>query len=355
MSHLPFFIPEVPDGAEYCDQRLFFTDDILDSVQVAGLLWAGADLRRICMEPPKPLHADAYRIIDVQYSRHQSKVLNSNCIFKKHRTDHPDFSYYLQHLKDKIDLWRTDEYKNQKLLFYVGCDIWELLHKEKILDAKDVDFVRMAYSSTYSLIGQRWRALAYDRYDYPYIYMDDTDVGDSQSPLPDEVLYRRIQVLKNNPDAHFHFSIVRVRDEWLKQLHFEYDAPRYRHMGILALQWFFNTRSMRLIRGPKRLPFARIVPILSRCTERRENLTTLYDPNRNVYTQIRQLEHPHDFVNSVAFWVFPLLALIQARYDFYDDGIEVLDGLSENHFYRRMLMDLEEMGVHYNRRSIWSG
>lgn len=354
---MSFFIDRVPMGAEYCHSSKFFTKDILDSVQVVGAFWTRQDLRQICMEQPHPLHADSYRIIDVQYSPTRGEVLNSNCIFrwKIEESDTPRFGYYLQHMKDKIDLWRADEYKDQKLLFYVGCDVWDLLHKEKILQAKDIDFVRMAHSSTHSRMGQRWRALAYDRYDYPFVYMDDTDVGDSQAPLPDEVLYRRIQVLKDYPDAHFHFTIARVRDEWLKQLHFEFDSLRYRLMGILSLRMYFNTRSMRLIRGPKRLPFARIVPILSRCTERTENLTTLYDPNRNLYTQVRQLEHPNDFVADVAFWVYSLLPHIRAQYDFYDDGIEVLDGLSNNHFYRRMLNDLEDMGVHYNRRSIWGG
>ena len=297
MFKLPFFIPDIPKSASYVDQEYFFDIDrqvLLSSLQMVDTAFSDLDYA------PNPLFDEFYEIKDVQQAKSKKPVLCSICIFKQQRNYHQKphgFDGYLQGLKERIRLF--SETDDQTLRVYVGDNIWDLLYKEGVLRAKHVDFVRMSCSSNQSHIGLKWRSLAYDDFDYDYVYIDDTDVMSHNTNLS------RISLqigdfehhFNGHPDVHFHSYLAPPHDD--KQgLFYDYltfDKPLFTNaffVGDITNYLAFHT--LDIIRSPKRFPFESIVPLLRLCYPASGTIY-LCDPCREVWTMISSINSRHTF------------------------------------------------------------
>ena len=168
-----FFIDSIPTDAEFCT----FTDFECPSEEIMFLdtRLNNSDLE--CLTPNSH-YTNMFEVKDEIKGRRNAEVLLSLCLyhleFSKNARGRP-FEVYLNGLKQWIDYMESDEGKHEMLRVYVADDCWDLLQKEGIFKHKDFDFVRMQLSSKHSYLGTLWRYLAFDDYNYEYVYIEETD------------------------------------------------------------------------------------------------------------------------------------------------------------------------------------
>ena len=339
----PFFIGSLPPTADYADNRTFFDgderNDLLNRVQIIDPAWSETEFERIRISQPNPRFAKQFEIKDMQLSAVDREILCSICLFRRNLNfEDPVFSYYLNHLKEKIEVFTRSCHAKQKLRVYVGNDIWDLLHKEKVLKAKHVDFVRMSQSSRYSQIGMQWRILAYDDYAYQCVYMDDTDWHDNLEIMDDDEFDRRFPVEVRDK---FHFSLTSFTpfqdhsaDLW--DFHSFHRDVYWDIFYIRNPLNYFLFHDLAIIRGSRRVPFEVIVPFLVEPWTKRGKLYTLFDPARDIWTDVGELVVRHEWVNYLGFWLFYLRKQLALRYWYLIDYYELLNTLDENHFLKRL-------------------
>ena len=185
---MQFLIDEIPSGATYCRRNDFLhafptgndtydIDRLMNGIQIIDTRLTLDEIATIETRSYPACLESFFDIKDIQESKRSGKALCSVSIFKmvdeKSTTD-KSFEVYLNGLKEKIAYFR-EYHPEQKLRVYAGDSVWNLLHKEGILEADDVDFVRMACSSEYTEIGIFWRFLAFNDYGYEYVYINETD------------------------------------------------------------------------------------------------------------------------------------------------------------------------------------
>ena len=340
----PFLIGSIPEDAEYADNNTFIemTKEHFDlNWQIEDPAWSDAELQRINNTPPDRKWADYFEIKDVQMSPVDCEILCSICIFKRDvEVGHGTFPFYVKVLKEKIEQFAQSDHANQKLRVYVGNSAWDTLHTEKILQNKDVDFVRMRSSSSHSILGMQWRILAYDDYDYSYVYLNDThhvpkgeynDVEFKEKVLTDSLL------------DTFHFALVTdppMRDPHLELYNIAYynKPPGFRshYFYVMELNNYLNFNDLKIVRGPMRLPFSDVVRIIAASYERRLNPYTVYDPRYSVWTELGQLPFFLEWTNGLGYWIFFLRRHIKIWYRYIEDYHRLLNELNANHFLKRL-------------------
>ena len=338
---LPFLIEELPIDAEYADNKSFLEItkiDFFQYIQFVDIAWSSARLYQITRSAVDEKWARIFEIKDEQLSPVDHEVLCSICIFKRDiEVGHGTFQFYVDALKERIERFRGDDFTNQKLRVYVGDSAWDTLYSEKILQAKDVDFVRMANSSPYSIMGQQWRILAYNDYDYPYVYMADTPkhTGD----LPDKRLKDKYP--KELLDK-YHFTLTSVEPTMdysvslCDILLFQRNPNRHTHCFFTyELNDYFNFCDLKIIRGPNRLPFPDVVPIIGACYQERRALYKLYDSRYNIWTEMSHLPFWLEWENILGYWILFIRKHITLRYRYLKNYLQLFDRLDDNHFLKR--------------------
>lgn len=249
-------------------------NDFINKVQVIDPRWTQSDLDRVNNAPASRL-AEMFNIRDKIEPSRRGETLCSICLFSWEDTQwaRQPFQEYLDGLKERIRIFR-DELPNQTLRVYVANDIWDILHKEDILAANHVEFIRMTHSSRASRFGMLWRQLAFDDYDYPYVYLEDTDLRENELRITPEILERMFSCEKENFEPHI-VSSLSFNQDLDFNLFYETRTKPTNHNELTLLNgleflWhivgpenYYKTSILTMARGPKRLPFDNIVNIFS--------------------------------------------------------------------------------------------
>ena len=354
----PFFIDQIPLNAEYAHPSHFFyaplpsashsqpipeaawdaKESLKHRVQMVDPAWTDDEFQTIKQIEPDIHIARMFEIKDVQLSPVKKESLCSICLFRREVEidDHLSFLEFVDCLKGRIHQFAQSDYKSQKLRVYIGDDIWDFLHKEKVLEAGHVDFVRMAQSSKHSIIGEQWRILAYDDYDYECVYMTDTD---DHHTIPDKYL-EKLFPREIRDDVHFSLQCVRpFQDPRLAfanfrsiyESHFDWDF----YWVVHPLD-YFNFHDLKIIRGSRRLPFQHLLRFIVAPYARRGTLLKLYDPERNIFSYVGTLANRQEWVNYLGFWIFFLRKQLRVRYRYLIEYQELMYSLAETHFLRRL-------------------
>ena len=272
------------------------------------------------------------------------------------------FSDYLDGLRNRIHHYREVQ-PEQKLRVYVGDDTWDILHKEKILEADDVDFIRMAISGESSIIGLLWRLLAFDDYDYEYVYVEDSD--DRTSLLPDgkrislkpllvtkDILERRMSV----PGGHRPVHVAAALSLSAKDKHGDFFIPVDVDISrsnvptpikqIYAPHTYYEGAILTMTRGSKRLPVRSIVPVLCECLNRQTTYFVYHNPT-NHWTAFNAVCTPLQDTAMDENWLFYMSKLMDIKMWIRPDSMVYVENIfkkyGENNFFQRiheqMMMD----------------
>ena len=341
MMNNPFFISHIPDKAEYV-RRSEFTGQIsdvqefLDHVQVVDVRWDSTPVRE-----PSPEIAKLFRIKDMQLSKVEGDVLCGITIFKmsvdkKDEGQNPDFyDWFLRGLHYRVEQFKTIDYKRQKLQVYVADDVWDILHKEGILQANHVNFIRMATSSDKTYFGQVWRNLVHTELEYPYTYIDDTDVGfvpEAREGFPDIHIEPRLKLLQDT-GCNMYFSVGRRTP-----VYFETKRKMLHQISS------FKTGELSTVRGRTSFLTEDVLLSFSRMYERTDFLCRVYNPLNETWTTITvvpepQLENFH-IGNPVPYcW-----RQLRNCYHIINLAIDFLETKSPLYYFNRMLDQFEAEG-----------
>lgn len=273
-AHLNNLIMEAKDEDAY--------DDFVNNISVIDPRWSASDLQRIQNNVPSTRAREMFEVKDKVESQRQGTALCSICLFDQ--GEHiwsKAYQPYLDGLKLRIETFRN-ELPDQTLRVYVGDSAWDSVYSEGILSVSDVDFYRMSHNSEASFIGMNWRLLAFDDYDYEYVYLEDTDPRVDQStgaPIDElrvnsEILARMFHCGNSDIEPAIVSSLSFSRDlegnlfyetqaheTYATSAETELNGPR-RLCCITNPAHYYRTSILTMARGPRRLPFDNIVPIL---------------------------------------------------------------------------------------------
>ena len=338
----PFLISEVPDGAEFCGRGEFLhafplgsdqfdIDRLLNGLQIVDTRLTTEDLRTIEQVEPRPEYSRFFEIKDKQDSAKRGEALCSLSLFKmdaERGTTGKTFDAYLDGLKAKILHFRHES-PNQKLRVYIGDSAWDEVHKAGCLEADDVDFVRMKESSRRSEIGTFWRFLAFDDYDYLFVYMSETD-GHGKLVDGEWVVDERghwgcdLAFLEDgiSGDMHMATKILPTPAPETRKNSIPEDFPLlfwvedYRLSDPLfmhRLSEYIQSATPEMLRGPERLPFQDISRILCHHLAR-GNERILYHPESNLWTNIRERQPNLNFRYIDDQWLFHLTKVLRVKH-----------------------------------------
>lgn len=367
----PFFIDKLPVNAEYCQRGDFFRefvpgreDEFIYGLQVLDTRVTEKDLVRWGYESPREELARLFEIKDFQESKKSGEALCSLSLFKmagKLSTTFKTFDVYLDGLRMWIEFFRHER-KEQKLRVYVGDQVWDILHKEKILEATDVDFVRMAISSLYTEIGMLWRFLAFDDYRYPYVYIEETDGPVEQrngkwtlvdNPNPNAYTFDRFETKTkiDNEVAHFGTEILCLPPPEDRTDSFPQDCPLMFWVDdsrlsdplfIHRLSEYVQCVTPTLIRSPRRLPFSMTAMLCSHfdCEEQR----VVYHESLNLWTTLRERQSNLNYRYIDHHWLFNLTKILSVKMFFSElhiiDAYPYIQKHGDNWFVKRIYDNL---------------
>ena len=273
-------IDKIPNSSTYAIPFLFFKD--LDSdafskrVQVEDMRWDMARIEQIIQADLENDFGRMLKIKDAQYSQFDREILCSICLYKPEHQFKETWEYYYNYLKNRIHDFANnrEEYGDQKLRCYVGDSCWDILHRDGVLKASHVDFIRMFDSSEYSYVGQTWRALAYDDFDYKCVYVADTDI--------------RLHRYRSSP-----ISEIFPPDEW-HSCNFMALAPLLipdpvwkvysSHHMFSNIARILRLSDVCLFRCSPPIPFLKPAQLLQAVWQSSRQMLKVYDPERDMWT-----------------------------------------------------------------------
>ena len=338
-----FLIDTIPESAVYTMPAIFFngiTDEnaFFDRVQMADLRWTQADIDRIAQSRVSSEFARIFEIKDARYTSADCRILRSICLFKLGKKNN-NFEHYYNGLKDQVSRFESGNRKrnrNQKLRIYVADDCWEDLHQDGILKAQHTDFVRMRSSSPFSTVGTVWRALGYHDTGYEYAYAGDTDTSLDRRELTDSDIFGYF------PDDRYHFVVKQrrfirrdVEDTYTKFYHVLLNIYNTEYIGNYA-----RGSEMRTVRGPVGLPFGDVVPFLESLSAQMGQLHKIYDPERDMWTQVTPVAPWGGWILHMGFMMFYLSKVLQIKIIPYQSLIDSHNSLSDLHFSKRLMREV---------------
>ena len=372
----PFFISQIPNGATYCRRGQLLgetekeTEASLNALQIVDPRW---ELEGLTSYSPRNEIASFFEIKDFQESKRSAEALCSMSLFDMQTQPHrkrKSLKIYLDGLKMWIAFYR-DKLSSQKIRVYVGDNLWDTLHKEGILAADDVDFVRMADSSTHTEIGTFWRFLALDDYDYPYVYIQDIDGegkmvnGEWRAKEIEGRLYKRCLPSNMARKLMDQDGVEMDMAAWVIPFPPEHESregaipdnecplffwvnedrlsdPLFMH----RLSEYFQFMTPTLVRGSRQLPFD-IKSALCRHFET-SGIQILYNPLSHRWTNFRE-RHPNlNFCYIDDHWLLNLTKVCRIKYIFHTADMAVIQQerkrTNDQWFLKRMYDQLESEG-----------
>ena len=304
-------------------------NDFINRVQAVDTRWDEDDLERITETPTWTRAAEMFLIDEKIESKKRGEALCSICLFYQETlpwvaAPRQAFSDYVNGLRKRIEIYRT-ELKNQKLRVYVGKTAWDMIHKEGILEADDVDFFRMKHDSDSCNIGMLWRQLAFDDYDYEYVYLEDTDLrrdGDNnlieELRVTKEILERMFSTGNSGVDPHIVSSLSFDQD---MDATLFYEAMTDKDVNqknetlwcMFSPANYYKSHILTMARGPKRLPFDNIVPILCEVLFNTSDNYQIIDAGNRTISMVRDYLPAVQSCELGETWVFYMSKLMDIK------------------------------------------
>ena len=318
----PFFISHIPASAEFIAPGQFLhLPDAIDKLQVIDSRLSPAVIES---RPPDEL-VEFFRIKDRQLSNKESCVAVCGLtIFKQVLPYRQPFSDYLEGLKAWINFIRSES-PDHLLWVYVGNSAWADLHREGILKAKDVHFIRMQQSSNYSKLGQFWRNLVFSENEAAYRYIRDID------NVPKT--HTEVTKLEKYCETHHHMATLLgdITARWVtypfqlfQKLTVDYVEGSPPHlMGRVSDLFKFAPR--KLCNGSLDIPY-NLGLVFAHCLAIK-NVQTLYHPSLNVYTKIKENRMNLDSITIDEQWIFYVSRFITTKYhvkNSFLDGLRIM-------------------------------
>ena len=376
----PFLIPQIPLGAKYCnrseivhaypDGSGYDMKRLLNEVQIVD-----SRLNSVSDIPEsRPELLELFEIKDFQESSRGADALCSICLFDLERQSpksDKDWNVYLQGLRDWIGFMRS-EMPNQKLRVYIADNVWDILHKEQILKSDDVDFVRMQHSSEKAAIGCLWRYLAFDDYRYEYVYIEDTDERGAyvnNKWMNVERIKSTSYVLQSRlyGGAHIGTALTFVDKEAEffgeeNRSHIDFfewhKIPIYDPVFMCRLTYFCRSCASTMTRGPKRLPFDDIVPMLCYFLDK-GNSQIIYHPQANYWSNFHEIPANMGYNEMDEHFLFHLTKILDVGYWIPPEKMFIAQRLMKHYgedcflarLYRQLISEGNNLGVFYNEGS----
>ena len=280
-------IDKIPDSSTYAIPFLFFKD--LDSdafskrVQVEDIRWDMARIEQIIQADLENDFGKMLKIKDAQYSQVYREILCSICLYKPKYQFKDTWEYYYNYLKNRIHSFANndEEYGNQKLRCYVGDSCWDILHRDGVLKANHVDFIRMFDSSEYSYVGQVWRALAYDDFDYRCVYVADTDIRLQR--------YRSLPISEIFPSNEWHScNFMSVDPLLIPGPVWKVYSWNYMFSSIAQI---LRLSDVCLFRCSPPIPLLKPAQLLQAVWQSSRQMLKVYDPERDMWTYSATASH----------------------------------------------------------------
>ena len=418
-----FLIPSIPKGAAYVDQYSFVecypigknsdgTDRfdlrrLLNEIQVVDPRLSLEELDRI--DPPDPDIASLFDIADMQLSSRGADALCSFSLFKSRGAAGRNkqiygrtWRDYLEGLRRWIHFYRA-HFPNQKVRVYVANDMWDELHKEGLLQSKDVDFVKMVHSDYGTLTGILWRYMAFDDYDYEYVYAEDIDANGEFRNVPIQRLTAPIegpesqwewckwfhknrldglerrfdcgsgdsahlsQIVAIRPNEFGHYSVsedqrntegYNVDKKSLfsdDDYNLDPELPFFIHSGqgtILChdVATFCMSCGHWIARGPRKLPCS-IIPLMCRDLLRNP-MFTVYNRDKHQWSRFSQLERVVQYYGPDDVFPFYLTRILDVKYSFLPNRVSAMREMyrfyGEDCFLLRFYKQLVEEGTYFS-------
>ena len=180
----PFYISQLPAGAEYCSRHGLTEpyapdmDQILNEIQVVDDRWTADDIHRICETPPRPELGAFFEIEDWHETKETYEVLRSMSLFSLSGVAVDKYIDGVEHQVCNIQPNCPD------ILFryYVSGEMWDALAKRGLIGLPGAEFVRMRHSSSYSRMGTFWRFLGLNDNRFKIAFTGDVDDFDDYTP-----------------------------------------------------------------------------------------------------------------------------------------------------------------------------
>ena len=280
-------IDKIPNSSTYAIPFLFFKD--LDSdafskrAQVEDMRWDMARIEQIIQADLENDFGKMLKIKEAQYSQFDREILCSVCLYKPKYQFKDTWEYYYNYLKNRIHDFANnhEEYGDQKLRCYVGDSCWDILHRDGVLEANHVDFIRMFDSSEYSYVGQKWRALAYDDFDYRGVYVADTDIRLQR--------YRSLPISEIFPSNEWHSCNFMSVDPLLIL------GPVWKTRGkskvFSNVGQILRLTDICLFRCSPPIPFLKPAQLLQAVWQSSRQMLKVYDPERDMWTYSATAAH----------------------------------------------------------------
>lgn len=189
-----FYLDEIPDSACYLKTEDFSVlPDMYENVHMLDPRWSSLDTKI-------PSHINEFfEVADIASNAEGSHkwVCGFSVFFLKYvmdwQTEHLErktaekHENLIQGVRKLVEF--PDRCPETLLRFYVSPEAWEWLAKEELLNAKDVEFYKMAYPSEDSQFGTLWRMMAL--FDKRFQWAIETDVP-TKPGQEDDWVYARI-------------------------------------------------------------------------------------------------------------------------------------------------------------------
>ena len=391
MMATPFLIQQIPPNAKYVDQYnlveayptgaknddgmdQFDMPQLLNEIQVVDPRIKAAELEGL--QSPNPSVSSLFDVEDMQLSSKGADALCSFSLFKGEGGVAENKLVYGRTWRDYVDGLRhwIDFYKenfpNQKIRVYVANDMWDELHKQGILQSKDVDFIKMVHSDNGTLVGILWRYLALDDYNFEYVYAEDIDANgafkDNYKFIHRWQIKNSIQGLEKRlhrpyggpaqlaqpvavrPNEFVNYPVSDASynrsPELLFFLHSDKGRVLTHDIGTFCMSW-----GNWMVRGPRKLPCS-IIPLICRDFLRDPTLQ-IYNPSKAHWSRFYQSERVLVSYGPDDVFPFYLTRILDIKYSLFQNRVEVLQAIykfyGEDCFLLRLYKQLVEEGTYF--------
>ena len=344
---IPFFIPRIPNSAEYTIMPRFFScHRKRGPVLFANTLRVVDSRFDANFVNPFPSHQFDKSILEVEdaiISKPVSPILCSTSIFKSLHRERTKrwWKKYVNDIKEKIEEYSSDD--RFQLRIYVGNSMWSSLDEAGLLSSPNVDFIKMKDSSSGWNIGNMWRILALTDYSYDYVFFDDVHFSTTLNER-----YNIINQAFTNTDVPIAAGLVGPPTRYLTFLiktpqSFWDDISSHFYLPIVEMfpiESFLKTSIFSLCRGPEKLPFTDFPSIIMDCLNKNP-LTQIYDLALNRWTYMQphcQMYQEADSAEKIMFFLSKVvkmkLWICDEHLEWYKQGYKKF---GDNFFWKRLI------------------
>ena len=205
-------------------------------------------------------------------------------------------------------------------------------------------------------MGLLWRLLAFDDYDYEYVYIEDSDdrmailPGGKRIPLEpllvdNHILERRMTVSGSDKSVHIASALsINAKDkrgDFFVPIDVDISKVNVPTpiKQIFAPYTYYETAILTVTRGPRRLPFKSIIPVLCKVLSAPLTHRVNHNPSGK-WTLFNALVSPLQDTAMDESWVFYMSKLMDIKMWMRPESMVCIENITkrygENNFFQRI-------------------